>query len=309
MRRGLNFQDRVGVGWRTELAPSIFSHLEHIDIVEVIIDDYLGASTTKLRALKTLSNQIPVLYHGVGMGLASSFPIEQWRIDRLARALNFLSAETWSEHLAFVRAGGIEIGHLAAPPRTVETVEGALQNLDRIRKAVGSQPVLENIASLIDPPGSKFSEPVWVANILQESNGDLLLDLHNLYANAVNFGVDPVEYLKSFPLHKVGLVHLSGGKWIKEPIGYRSRKDGHRLLDDHVHDVPKEVYELLGILSETVSQPLTVIIERDGEFPEFKVILQQIAKAREVLESGRMRYNKNRTQNISNGGQYECSSL
>lgn len=285
----LDLMDRVGIGWRSELASAILSNLEHIDVVEVIIDDYFRAPKSELRALATLARQVPVLYHGVGLGLASSHPVEQRRLDNLARVFDYLAPKTWSEHLAFVRAGGFEIGHLAAPPRTLNTIEGALENLRRIKQTVGSYPLLENIATLIDPPGSKMSEQQWTSEIVSKSGCHLLLDLHNLYANAINFGFDPTAYLLSFPLSKVQLVHLSGGRWIKGPLGLQSPLGfvGSRLLDDHVHDVPDEVFNLLGLLAHSVSQPLTVIIERDGEYPDFLVLLNQIKRTRKVLRAAK----------------------
>ena len=36
-----------------------------------------------------------------------------------------------------------------------------------------------------------------------------------------------------------------------------------RLLDDHLHDVPNEVFVLLEAVAERATQPLTVILERD----------------------------------------------
>ncbi len=115
----------------------------------------------------------------------------------------------------------------------------------------------------------------------------MLLDLHNLYANALNFGFDPIEYLKLFPLHQVQQVHLSGGKWIKEPLGYESNIKGKRLLDDHVHDIPEAVFTLLKCLALAVPQPLTVIIERDGDYPEFQILLDQIQQTRSILTEAR----------------------
>lgn len=303
MRRGLIAGDRVGLGWRTELAASILSNLDQIDVVEVILDDYFGAPVQKLRALSTLESQVPVLYHGVGLGLASSLPVDARRLGRLAKVLDYLAPETWSEHLAFVRAGGMEIGHLAAPPRSEATVNGALENLVRIKKAVGSLPALENIATLIDPPGSRLTEPQWVSDILAGSGCDLLLDLHNLYANAVNFGFEPFAYLRAFPLHRVGLVHLSGGRWIDEPVGHAARPGGRRLLDDHVHDVPAIVFELLETLARENPRPLTVIIERDGGYPGFQVLLRQIVMAREAIARGRER------QAVVKGGMLERTGL
>lgn len=287
MRRRLIEGDQVGLGWRLEIGPSILANLDQIDAVEVILDDYLKAPRSQLSALNTLACQVPVLYHGVGLGLATSLPVEQKRLDALARLFDFLCPEAWSEHLAFVRAGGIEIGHLAAPPRSAQTIDGSLANLEQIKKTIGSYPALENIATLIDPPGSKYTEPEWVGQIITRSGCKLLLDLHNLYANALNFGVDPLEYMKLFPLHQVQQAHLSGGKWINEPPGYQSNDKGKRLLDDHVHDIPEAVFTLLKCLALAAPQPLTVIIERDGDYPEFQILLHQIQKTRSILTEAR----------------------
>ncbi len=301
--RQLMTPDRVGLGWRNELAASIFSNLEQIDVVEVIVDDYFHASKSKLRSVKMLAAHVPVLYHGVGLGLASSIPVDEKRLGQLARTLDFLGSSTWSEHLSFVRAGGHEIGHLAAPPRSAQTIEGSLINLERIKQTVGSSPALENIATLIDPPGSTLSEVEWIAKILCESQSTMLLDLHNLYANALNFGLDPVMCLRALPLEAVRIVHLSGGHWIPEPKGLASSPTGARLLDDHVHDVPEAVYELLEILAREVRQPLTVIIERDGQYPEFQSLLKQMRWARESLKRGR------EFQWKKKGDHHECPSF
>ena len=283
--------DQVGIGWRAPLAASIFTHLDGIDIVEIIADDYFSASARILRSMRSLARQVPLAVHGVALGLASVVPVPGQRLDRLAKLVNDIEPALWSEHLAFVRGGGYEIGHLAAPPRNARTVEGAIHNIRKARAVVGLPPVMENIATLIDPPDSALSEPEWVTAILQASASTLLLDLHNLYANAVNFGHDPLEFLRRFPLDRVRAVHLSGGHWIDLPpneFGLKSR----RLLDDHVHDVPEAVYALLTELACHCPQPLTVILERDGNYPEFPELFRQLGRAREALAEGRRRTSK-----------------
>jgi uncharacterized protein (UPF0276 family) len=109
----------------------------------------------------------------------------------------------------------------------------------------------------------------------------LLLDLHNLYANAVNFGEDPLSLLHRFPLARVAAVHLAGGVWIDGPGAAR------RLLDDHLHDVPAEVVALLRARGQAAPQPLTVILERDGRYPPMARLLDQLDAAREALAEGR----------------------
>jgi len=268
------------LGWRDALAASTYVHLDSIDVVEVILDDYLEASARQLRALRSLGREVPVIGHGVALGLASVSAVATSRVERLARVVNALEPQIWSEHLAFVRSGSYEIGHLAAPPRTGSTIEGAVANVESVRRIVGTLPALENIATLIDPPASTMSEPAWVTHIMAGTGSKLLLDLHNLYANAVNFGHDPFEYLCAFALNRVEVVHISGGMWIE-------LESTRRLLDDHVHDVPDIVFSMLAWLAERCPQPLTVILERDGHYPEFGALLLQLRRAREALACGR----------------------
>lgn len=272
--------DRFGLGWRRELALEIFAHLDRIDVVEVIAEDFFAASTRARRSLRTLAAQTPVVLHGVSLGLASSVVVEPKRLDQIARLVAEIEPDFWSEHLAFVRGGGIEIGHLAAPPRTAVTIEGAAVNLRRARQVVGTAPLLENIATLIDPPGSDHDELAWIGLISETAGCHLLLDLHNLYANAINFGYDPLAFISGLPAGRIAAVHLAGGKWV-------SALGEQRWLDDHLHDVPAPVYDLLAAVGAHVPHPLTVILERDGEYPPLPSLLAQLDRARAALAAGR----------------------
>jgi uncharacterized protein (UPF0276 family) len=269
--------DRVGLSWRPALAAGILTNLDRIDVVEVIADDYFDAGAVKVSALRTLSGQVPVILHGIQQGLGSAAAADQRRLAKMARLVETLRPEAWSEHLAFVRGGGIEIGHLAAPPRNASTADAACENIDTARRVVGMMPSMENIATLIDPPGSDLAEAEWIARIAAGSGCPLLLDLHNLHANATNFGYDPVAFLDRIPCARVTTVHLAGGRWIG------------RVLDDHLHDVPDPVYDLLAELASRAPQPLTVILERDGAYPRIGQLIAQLDRAREALAAGRRR--------------------
>jgi uncharacterized protein (UPF0276 family) len=269
-------RDRVGLSWRPELAAGILTNLDRIDVLEVIADDYFDSSGTKLRSLRTLSGQAPVLLHGIGQGLASTVAADTRRLDKLARVVGAVEPESWSEHLAFVRGGGREIGHLAAPPRNRNTVEGTCRNLAQARRIVGSAPMVENIATLIDPPASDLSEAEWIGRIVTEADCGLLLDLHNVYVNAANLGYDALEFLNLIPCERVRTVHLAGG-----------RPMGGRVLDDHLHAVPDPVYGLLSRLAARAAGPLTVILERDGNYPPIEELLAELDRAQEALRAGR----------------------
>ena len=151
----------------------------------------------------------------------------------------------------------------------------------RAAETVGVKPIMENIATLIDPPGSDLDEAAWLTALLCASGGELLLDLHNVHANSINFGFDALAFLDRLPLDRVGAIHLAGGKWI--PAG----ESGRRLLDDHLHDVPDPVYRLLEHVASRTGNPLTVILERDGNYPPMTDLLNQIDRARDAVARGR----------------------
>jgi uncharacterized protein len=268
---------RVGIAWRPELAAGIFAHLDRIDVVEVLADNYFSAPRRELDALRALAEQVPVQLHGVGLGLASAYAVETSRLDKIARLIEHVRPVGWSEHLAFVRAAGVEIGHLAMPPRTAHTVEQTVRNVETARAVTGVAPALENIATLFDPPMSTYTEAEWSRQILDAAHAPMLLDLHNLYANGVNASRDPLADLATFPLERVRCVHLSGGMWISHDGGER------RLLDDHVHSPPDAVFELLHSLQMQTTAGFDVVLERDGHYPSFDVMLEELDRAREAL--------------------------
>lgn len=273
-------KDRVGLGWRPELAAGILGSLDRIDVVEVIADDLFCASKARLRAVRTLAAQVPVTLHGVSMGLASTVAVAPARLDAMAKVIDAVRPEGWSEHLAFVRGGGVEIGHLAMPPRCSETIAGLCANVARATRVTGARPLLENVASLIEPPGSRLGEGAFLQDVVAATGAQLLLDLHNLHANAFNFGFDALDVLRSLPVDRIGAVHLAGGRMI--PATSRPR-----LLDDHLHDVPAPVFALLERLAARVDRPLTVILERDGRYPSMESMLAELDEARASIARGR----------------------
>ncbi len=274
-------RDRFGIGYRPEILAGILSHLDRIDLVEAIADDLLNREH-HLSALRTLAGQLPLTLHGLSLGLAGASPVSPRRLDDFARWVGVIRPESWSEHLAFVRAGGIEIGHLAAPPRRPVTIENAARNILRAAQVVGTLPAVENIATLVSPPGSTLSEAEWVTGILRATGAPMLLDLHNLHANAHNFGFDAVEYLDSLPLQAIRQVHIAGGRSV--PL---RGAPGERIIDDHLHRTPERVFDLLAHLAEKAPQPLTIMLERDGHYPAFQVLLDELDQARAAVAAGR----------------------
>lgn len=273
-------KDRVGILWRDELAAAIHLHLDEIDAIEILIDNYLEADRSRMDAFRALGRQLPLHFHSTGLGPASVERLDERRLGRVARFLDRVAADGWSEHLALVRSAGVEVGHLAPPIRSERVLEGLARNVERAQQVTGLLPALENIAAVARAPGPDVPEVAWTRSCIQGTGSDLLLDLHNLFTNATNFGFDAREALGQLPLERVREVHIAGGRWVGSP-------GQTRRLDDHRARVPEPVFELLEQLAGLCPQSLTVIVERDANFPPWAELAKELSRARESLAVGR----------------------
>ena len=210
--------DRFGITWQPALAAGILANLDRIDVVEVIAEEQFDGLITRRAGARNArtSGASPGARRRARSGIDGAVSIHAAWI-KLARLVDRVKPAFWSEHLACVRAGDIEIGHLAAAPRTPATIDATAANLARAASIVGSRPMVENIATLMEPPASDCSEVEWVSSVVASSGCDLLLDLHNVHANSINFGFDPIAYLDRLDPERIGAIHLAGGCWIDGP--------------------------------------------------------------------------------------------
>ena len=84
-------------------------------------------------------------------------------------------------------------------------------------------------------PGSDIEEAEFLSELTHKAGTYLHLDLHNIYANSLNFeGYDRWKFLQTIPLDRVIQIHIAGGQWI----------DGW-YHDLHNHSTPEPVWEML----------------------------------------------------------------
>src|SRR5207247_571044 len=131
--------------------------------------------------------------------------------SRLPEGHERLEAPFVSEHIAFVRAGGLETGHLLPVPRTREALELVVANAREAQAALPVPLALENIATLFEWPEPEIDEAAFLTEVLERADVLLLLDIENVYANARNHGYDPLEFFDRIPLQRIAYVHVGGG--------------------------------------------------------------------------------------------------
>jgi uncharacterized protein (UPF0276 family) len=252
----------VGIGWRPEISGFV-ADLPGLRFVEVVAESvHPDTPAPGLTALR--GRGVTVVPHGVRLSLGGTDPVGADRIAHLARVAEVLGAPLVSEHVAFVRAGGLEAGHLLPLPRTREAVDVMVANVTRVRAELPVPLALEPIAALFDWPEDELDEAAFLTEILDRTDALLLLDVANVYANARNRGTDPVALLDRLPLERVAYVHVAGG--VEHDGVYH---------DTHTDPVPQPVLDLVGELCAR-RRPPALLLERDGHYPPARVLRAEL---------------------------------
>ena len=154
---------------------------------------------------------VPVVPHGVALSLGGVEPVAPARVRRLAACATALGSPLVSEHIAFVRAGGVEAGHLLPVPRTTEALDVLAANIGRTRDQLPVPLAVENIAAFLEWPESDLTESEFLTELVERTGALLVLDVANVYANARNRGRDPHRELARLPVERVAYSHVAGG--------------------------------------------------------------------------------------------------
>jgi uncharacterized protein (UPF0276 family) len=243
-----------GVGWRPELA-AVLADRTDLGFVEVIAE-HLPLRAVARPAPTDLG--VPVVAHGIGLSLGGAERPDPARLRRLADVAQALGSPLVSEHVAFVRAGGTEAGHLLPIPYSRDALDVLVAN---VRIACEQLPVplaLENPAALARWPDDELSPADFLAELVDRTDALLLVDVANFHGDTINHGLDPAATFDRLPWERVAYLHVAGGVM----------RDG-RYHDTHLHPVgPGQ----LALLAEAVSRfppsrPAAYLFERDGSYP------------------------------------------
>jgi len=248
----------LGMGWRPEIAGFV-AGLPGLGFVEVIAES-LPPQGLPWTLADLRDRDVAIVPHGVRLSLGGAEPVSAKRVARLADAAELTGAPLVSEHIAFVRAGGLEAGHLLPLPRSWEAVHATVANVRRTKDELPVPIALEPIAALFDWPDDELTEAQFVTEILERTDALLLLDVANIYANAINRNLDPVSTLDGWPLERLAYVHIAGG-----------RMSGGLYHDTHTDPVPRAVLDLLPAV-----KPPAVLLERDGDYPTGAELLAEL---------------------------------
>ncbi len=205
------------------------------------------------------SSQGRLLGHGVSYSALSAGTDKQQTIwlRLLQQELATRSYRHISEHFGFSSTSNF---HQSAPlpvPLNDETLRIGHDGLRRLRD-VAQMPIgLENLAFAFSVR-DVVEQGRFLDELLEPIDGFVLLDLHNLYCQAMNFDRTFDELIAGYPLRRVRELHVAGGSWSAGPSGAQVRRDTHD------GEVPDELFHWLPEVLERCPNVEAVILERMG---------------------------------------------
>jgi len=262
---------RAGLGYRPQFCADLFANREEVDIIEIIADHYLDASREKLAELDLLADHFAIVPHGLDLSLGSAEGVDPAYLKKMAALVARLDPPWWSEHLAFTRAGGVSIGHLAALPYTQEAAEAVARNVETVRRAIRTPLVLENPTAIALVPGAEMDEAAFLTRVLELTGCGWLCDVTNLYTNAINHGLDLEAEFDRWPWERVVQFHIAGGRRLRG-----------LLMDSHDAPAPPEIWALLEKILPLARDARAIVLERDENLPPFRDLLEEVARARAI---------------------------
>lgn len=255
----------AGLGLRRALlGPLLSMDQGQVEFLEAAPENWVGVGGRFGKQLRLMAERYPIVLHGLSLDIGGPDPIDTDLVCAVRDFMREIGVPLYSEHLTYCAAQG-HLYDLLPMPFTEEAVHHVAARMRQVQDIIGQRIALEN-ASYYAQPHKDLSEAQFINAVLQESGCDLLLDVNNIYVNAINHCYDPVAFLDALPLERVRYIHVAGH--------YDEAAD--LKVDTHGADVIDPVWSLLTHAYQRIG-PVPTLLERDFNFPPLPVLLQEVA--------------------------------
>ena len=265
--------DRLaGIGLRSPHVEELQREHPAVGWLEVHSENYFVDGGPALAALEAIRADYPVSLHGVGLSLGSADALDRAHIGALKRLAERIEPALVSEHLCWGRIDGRHLNDLLPLPFSDDALRLCCERISAAQDALGRPLLIENISAYVRFEADAMPEWEFVAAVARRSGCKLLLDVNNIYVNAVNHGFDPLAYLAVIPAEAVAEIHLAGFD-----------ASGACLIDTHGARVAPPVWALYRAAVDRFG-PKPTLIEWDTDLPTLAVLLDEAAIAQSILD-------------------------
>ncbi len=292
-------QSNIGIGWRHPHYKELLERKSQpdfpaLDFLEVHSENFFGAGGAALALLREGRAHYPISLHGVGLALGSAVGIDDWHLDQLAKLVALIDPIRVSDHACFARTEiraeisqkTIHAADLLPIPFSNEALDVMCANVQQVQDRLKRSIAVENLSAYITCEGSEMPETAFLNALAQRTGCKLLIDVNNIYVNALNDQIsDQIKGLSSDPLAQciawieaihpahVAEIHLAG-----------HIDCGDIVIDDHGSRVKPPVWNLYRHALKHFGNTPT-LIEWDTDIPALDVLLAEAALARSFARS------------------------
>lgn len=262
----------AGLGLRRGLLPALLAMEDGaVDFLECAPENWIGVGGTFGEGLATLAGRFPLSCHGLSLSLGGSAPLDTAFLAQTRQFLDRHDVQLFSEHLSYCTDDG-HLYDLMPIPFTDEAVHHVAARIRETQERLERRIAVENI-SYYAAPYQALSEIDFINAVLVEADCDLLLDVNNVFVNAVNHGYDARQFMQALPTGRVAGYHVAG-HYDEAPD---LKIDTHGApVKDVVWDLLAEAYRLHGV------QP--TLLERDFNYPPLAELLAETDRIRVIQQ-------------------------
>lgn len=265
-----------GIGLRAEHHAELLARRPTVGWVEVHSENFFARGGLQRAVLEKARALYPLSLHGVGLSIGSTDRIDEAHLNQLARLVRDFEPMLVSEHLSWGSIDGRFMNDLLPLPYTQEALRHTAARVRTVQEGLGRQILIENISSYLEFTSSEMPEWEFLVALAVESGCAILLDLNNIYVNAMNHGFDPYQYLNFIPPAAVREIHLAGHSVMR--VGTRAV-----LIDTHGTPVCDAVWQLYAAALERFG-PVPTLIEWDSDLPPLEVLVGEARKIEQRLQ-------------------------
>ena len=261
----------VGLGLRRTFIDEVINTPDlPIDFLEIAPENWVKMGGANGKKLRQLTERFPFVCHGLSLDLGGIRPLD---FDYLAQLKAFFKQHQircYTEHLSYCGDSG-HLYDLLPIPFTEEAVSYVADRIHQVQDFL-EQPIgIENI-SFYAMPSDEMSEVEFVKAVLAEADCGYLLDVNNVYVNAINHGqYFPEEFIAQMPTERIMYLHMAGHFDEAEDL----------KIDTHGEPVKEAVWQLLDFTYQQHGMQPT-LLERDFNIPPLTELMAEMARIRQI---------------------------
>jgi len=272
MNRSTLADASVGLGLRRGLLDAIeAAPTDAFDFLECAPENWIHVGGLLGARFDALAARLPITLHGLSLSLGGSMPLDEALLDDIAALMHRHGIRHYSEHLSYSADDGhlYDLMPLAFDEATVAHVA---RRIDQVQQKLGRRIAIENV-SYYAAPWQRMPETEFVNAVLHAGDCDLLLDVNNVYVNAINHGYDARGYIEAMPTGRVAGYHIAGH--------YDEADD--LKIDTHGAAVKDDVWALLDVAYARHGVKPT-LLERDFNYPPWEELAHELCRIRQSQE-------------------------